>query len=154
MSAKLLRDPVCFLALGGGSGLAPRAPGTFGTLPAVPLVLWLQTVPVEVYAVVVAVMAAAGVPLCAVAEKKLNRRDHPAIVWDEITGFTAAMLFAPAGLAWLAAGFVLFRAVDIFKPWPINVVNAKMHGGAGIMADDLLAAAVKGVVLFAAGAGW
>ena len=143
----MLRDPACFLALGAGSGLAPRAPGTCGTLAAVPLVLWLQTLPPAGYAAALAVMTVAGVGLCARAAAKLRRHDHPAIVWDEITGFALTMFALPTGWGWLAAGFVLFRIFDIVKPWPIARVDARVRGGVGIMGDDLLAGLYANLVL-------
>ena len=81
--------------------------------------------------------------------RRLGEHDHPGIVWDEIVGFLAMMLVAPTGWSWIAAGFVLFRVFDIFKPWPIRDLDHRIRGGLGIMLDDMLAAAYAAVGLFA-----
>lgn len=143
MSAKvsqhLLRHPFGFLALGFGSGLAPRAPGTAGTLAAIPLYLFLQDLPLVIYLPVVAVLVLAGIAICSHAARRLGVHDHPAIVWDEIAGYLVTMIHAPRGWEWVAAGFVLFRLFDIAKPWPIRWFDRHVHGGLGIMLDDLVA---------------
>ncbi len=141
------RDPVQLAACGFGSGLAPVAPGTFGTLVALPLWWLLQPLPLAAYLAVVALLAAVGVWLCGRAAAALGVHDHPAIVWDEIVGYLVAMSAAPAGWLPMLLGFALFRAFDILKPWPIRTVDRRVHGGLGIMLDDLLAGAFAGVVL-------
>ncbi len=141
------RDPVQLAACGFGSGLAPVAPGTFGTLVALPLWWLLQPLPLAAYLAVVALLAAVGVWLCGRAAAALGVHDHPAIVWDEIVGYLVAMTAAPAGWVPMLLGFALFRAFDILKPWPIRTVDRRVHGGLGIMLDDLLAGAFAGVVL-------
>ena len=148
-AARVLRDPVLFLAFGFGSGLAPKAPGTFGTLAAVPLYLLLSTLPAPVFLAAVLAVALAGIWICGRAAQKLGIHDHPGIVWDEFAGFLVAMIPAGGGWAGLVAGFVLFRLFDIWKPWPIRVADRKVGGGLGIMLDDLLAgaAAAAGVAL-------
>lgn len=146
-SAALLRHPVHFLALGFGSGLAPRAPGTFGTLAALPLYLLLAALPWPVYLAVVAALAVVGVALCAHTARALGEHDHPAIVWDEIVGYLLTMTAAPAGWPWWLAGFALFRFFDILKPWPIRWADRRVHGGLGIMLDDLLAGAMAWLLL-------
>jgi phosphatidylglycerophosphatase A len=137
--ACLLRDPGHFLALGFGSGLAPWAPGTFGTLAAVPVFLLLAPLPLYAYLLAVAAASVAGVYLCGRTARALGVHDHPGIVWDEVAGFLLTMAFAPPGWTWVVAGFVCFRLFDILKPWPIRVLDRKVHGGLGIMVDDLLA---------------
>ena len=136
----LLSSPAAFLALGGGAGLVPRAPGTAGSLLAIPLVLMLQGLPFGWQIAVWAAMCVAGVWLCDRAGKALGEPDHPAIVWDEICGTTIVLLLAPPGLGWMLAGFLAFRAFDIAKPWPINIIDRRFANGAGAMGDDLLAA--------------
>jgi phosphatidylglycerophosphatase A len=127
------------LALGFGSGLARRAPGTFGTLVGVPLVLLGQWLGPFAFALLLLGGFALGVWVCQRVGERLGVSDHGAIVWDEIIGFGLAMLLAPPGWGWLLAGFVLFRLLDIAKPWPIGWVDRKLKGGLGVMADDLIA---------------
>jgi len=128
-----------WLAFGFGSGLAPRAPGTFGTLAAVPLYLLLQPLPLTAYLGVVVVMSLLGIHLCGHAARRLGVHDHPGIVWDEFAGYLLTMAAAPAGWLWVVAGFALFRLFDIWKPWPIHIADHKVQGGLGIMVDDLIA---------------
>ncbi len=142
-----LSDPVHFLALGFGSGLAPRAPGTFGTLAAIPVYLLLAGLPLWGYLVVTAIVCTAGIWICDRAARDFGVHDHPAIVWDEIAGFLVTMIAAPAGLIWIAAGFLLFRFFDIVKPWPIGLLDRRVQGGLGIMLDDLLAGVYAAIVL-------
>jgi len=140
-----LKNPVHLLAFGFGSGVAPKAPGTWGTLVAVPLFLLLQDLPLLAYLVVTVIVTLVGVWLCDVTAKELGVHDHPGIVWDEIAGYLITMIAAPAGWPWLVAGFVLFRLFDILKPWPIHAIDRGVDGGLGIMLDDVLA----GVMAFA-----
>ena len=155
VTAKLLRDPVHFLALGFGAGLSPVAPGTAGTLVGVLIDPLLRPLGLELRVVVVAVMAVAGVWICEASARRLGVHDHPAIVWDEIVGYLALMLLLPAGWPWALAGFAVFRLFDIWKPWPIRQLDHAVPGGLGIMLDDIAAAAwgalVMVAVLFAAG---
>jgi len=127
------------LALGFGAGLAPHAPGTAGT--AVGVLLWipLGPLPPEWYLAAVAAVVLAGIPLCGAAARRLGAHDHPAIVWDEIAGYLVTMTAAPPGWPWAVAGFALFRAFDVLKPWPVRTVDRRVAGGLGIMLDDLLA---------------
>ena len=133
------RDPVHVLAFGFGAGAVPKAPGTAGTLVAVPLWLLASGLPPWAYVGLTAAAFAAGVWLCGRAAADLGVHDHPGIVWDEIVGFLVTMTAAPAGPIWVATGFVLFRGFDILKPWPINRLDARVRGGLGIMVDDLVA---------------
>jgi len=140
-SAALLRQPVHLLALGFGAGLVPRAPGTAGTLLAV-LPVWLTgSWPLAARFGLIVALFGLGVWICGESARRLQRHDHPAIVWDEVVGFMATCLVLPAHPLWLAAAFVLFRVFDILKPWPIRDLDHRLHGGMGIMLDDLLAAA-------------
>jgi len=147
LSPRLLRDPVHFLALGFGAGLAPWAPGTAGTVVGVLLDPLLRPLGLELRALAVALMFGAGVWLCGESARRLGVHDHPAIVWDEIVGYLALMLLAPAGWEWALAGFVVFRFFDIVKPWPIRQLDHGVAGGLGIMVDDIMAAAWGAVVL-------
>ncbi|MDH0447699.1 phosphatidylglycerophosphatase A [Shewanella sp. GD04112] len=152
LSRLSLKNPIHFLALGFGSGLAAKAPGTFGTLAAVPLYLLLAQLPLSWYLVVTLVCVLAGIYICDKAAKDMGVHDHGAIVWDEVAGLLITMIAAPAGVLWLVVGFVLFRLFDIIKPWPIRWLDAKVEGGFGIMIDDVLAGifALIGVQVLAA----
>lgn len=140
-----LSDPVQFLALGFGSGLSPKAPGTFGTLAAIPLFLLLSQLPVSQYMAVLSVMALFGIHICGYTAKAVGVDDHPAIVWDEIVGFMITMIMVPVSVTTIVVGFALFRFFDIVKPWPISAVDKKIHSGFGIMLDDIIA----GIMAFA-----
>jgi len=136
-----LRQPIQFLALGFGSGLAPKAPGTFGTLAAVPvflLLIMLMPTPLP-YAIAVIIMGLAGIYICGKTADDVGVHDHPAIVWDEFVGFFITMFMVPVSWQSILVGFLLFRVFDILKPWPISFIDKKMTGGAGIMFDDVLA---------------
>lgn len=139
LSRLSLKNPIHFLALGFGSGLAAKAPGTFGTLAAVPLYLLMAQLPLSWYLAVTLVCVLAGIYICDKAAKDMGVHDHGAIVWDEVAGLLITMIAAPAGVLWLVVGFVLFRLFDIIKPWPIRWLDAKVEGGFGIMIDDVLA---------------
>lgn len=146
-SVRLLRHPVHLLALGFGTGLSPRAPGTAGTLVGVMLYLGLQHLPLVYYIGITLILFAAGVWICNEAARRLGVHDHPAIVWDEVVGYLVAMIAAPAGWAWILLGFVLFRLFDIWKPWPIGWLDRRVRGGLGIMLDDVLAGVFALVVI-------
>ena len=134
-----LRNPIQFLALGFGSGLAPKAPGTFGTLAAVPLFFLLTLLSPVLYALSVILMTLAGFYICGKAANDVGVHDHPAIVWDEFVGFFITILMIPVSWQSVLVGFVLFRFFDIVKPWPISFVDKKVAGGFGIMIDDVIA---------------
>jgi len=132
-------NPLLLLACGLGSGAARFAPGTFGTLVAIPLYWFMQPLSILYYALITLVLFLLGIGLCGYAARKLGVHDHPGIVWDEIVGYLITMFMAPAGLMWIIIGFALFRLFDIWKPWPISWLDAKVSGGFGIMIDDVLA---------------
>lgn len=136
---QVLTNPDYFFAFGFGSGLARKAPGTFGTMAAIPVYWLIQDLSWPLYAIWLVVTFALGVYWCDRASKQLGVHDHGGIVWDEFVGYWITMFFAPAGWGWMLAGFVLFRFFDILKPWPINWLDRKVDGGLGIMVDDVLA---------------
>lgn len=139
-----------FLAFGFGTGLARKAPGTWGTLAGlafVPVLQWLA-LPIALAIIVFATLF--GVWLCGKVAKDLGVHDHGGIVWDEIVGIWLTLILLPAHWTWWLAGFVVFRLFDILKPWPISVLDRKVSGGLGIMLDDLLAAVLAAVVLLCA----
>lgn len=140
----LLRHPAHYLALGFGSGLLPKAPGTAGSLAAIPLfLLFTSTTPPPLPWVLVAVMLlfVLGIWCCDVTGKDLGVADHGSIVWDEMVAMWLILAFIPRTLSSYAAAFVLFRLFDIWKPFPIRQCDASLKGGFGVMFDDLLAAA-------------
>ena len=142
-------DPVHFFAFGFGAGLAPVAPGTFGTVVGVLIGLGLTPLGFVPRLLLVAGICVVGVWLCGESARRLGEHDHPGIVWDEIAGYLLAMLAAPPGWPWILAGFCLFRLFDIWKPWPIRDLDHSLGGGIGIMLDDLVAGAYAAVVLLA-----
>lgn len=150
-----LRRPLHLLALGFGLGLAPRAPGTFGTLAALPLVAVLYPAPAWLGLLAVAAAVLAGVAICGRAADDAGVHDHPAIVWDEVAGYLVATLPLILGGVWLhpvldaAVLFLLFRLLDAVKPGPIGWLDRRLHGGLGIMADDVAAGAVAAVLWWA-----
>lgn len=154
--ADLRRQPVHFLAFGFGSGLAPHAPGTFGTVAAIPLFCLLAPLSVPVYLGACLLVAIVGVWICDRSSRLLGVHDHPGIVWDEISGYLITMipvmLAQPDTLAgwalWIGLGFAFFRLFDVLKPWPISWLDRRVSGGLGIMADDWLAGVDAAVVLY------
>jgi len=142
-----LADVRHFLALGLGAGLAPKAPGTVGTLVAVPLYLLLQGLTLWAYLLLLVLAFLLGVWLCGVTARNLGVHDHPGIVWDEFIGYWLTMAAAPQGWQWVLLGFVLFRLFDIVKPWPIRQADRRLGGGFGIMFDDVLAGIYAWLVL-------
>lgn len=136
----LLRHPAHFLAFGFGTGLSPVAPGTVGTLAGFPLYFLLRGLDPLAYFAVVALLYAAGIWFCEVAGKALGVPDHGGIVWDEIVALLLVLPFAPQTLPGYGAAFGLFRLFDIWKPFPIGAIDRRVHGGFGVMLDDLLAA--------------
>lgn len=141
------RDPAHLLAFGFGAGLAPRAPGTVGTLLAVPVYALMQLLSQPMYLAVAAMLFGIGIVACARAARDLGAHDHPGIVWDEVVGYLITMAFVPSGVVFAVCGFVLFRVMDILKPWPIGWIDRRVHGGFGIMLDDAMAGVYAGIVL-------
>jgi len=145
---RTLRDPVQLVALGFGTGLAPRAPGTFGSLLAIVPAWWCFTLPLSWRVAIVVALVAIGVWICGESARRLGVHDHSAIVFDEIAGLMATSLATPARTVfWFALTFVFFRVFDILKPWPIREVDHRMRGGAGIILDDLMAAFYAAICL-------
>lgn len=136
---ELLKRPVCFLGLGFGSGLAPKAPGTFGTLAAIPIYCLMQDLPLAIYLALTVFAFVVGIWICQQSADWLEKDDPSAVVWDEIVGYLVTMIVAPSGWQWMVIGFVLFRFFDILKPWPISYADKNLHGGLGIMVDDVIA---------------
>ena len=136
-----------WLALGLGSGLAPKAPGTFGTLAAVPLVVILSFFSSWVVIGFLLVLSLLAVYVCQVVTNDIGVEDHGSIVIDEVVGFAITMWAVPLDFIDLCVGFALFRLFDIVKPWPIRWFDRNIHGGLGIMLDDIVAGILACAVL-------
>ncbi|NQX88562.1 MAG: phosphatidylglycerophosphatase A [Halioglobus sp.] len=139
MTPNLLRHPAQFLAFGFGSGLSPVAPGTVGTIVAVPIYFLVAHWGLFYYTLFICLGIGIGIWVCGVASRQLDLHDHPGIVWDEFVGYWITMWAVPVGWQWAVAGFLIFRFLDIVKPWPIGLFDKKVSGGLGIMMDDVLA---------------
>ena len=133
------RNPLYFIAFGFGSGAAPFAPGTFGTLMAIPFYLVLSLLPLGAYLLFVLLFIIFSSWLCERLSNATQTQDHPGMCIDEFAGFFVTMIAAPAGWMWIVAGFLLFRIFDIWKPWPISYADENIHGGFGMVFDDVLA---------------
>jgi phosphatidylglycerophosphatase A len=152
---KLMREPVHLIAFGFGSGLSPWAPGTMGTLVAIPIVLFVMQFGSAAHLGFAIFASLFGIYVCGESARRLDVHDHPGIVWDEIAGFAITMLTVPANSAgggsqliyWTVAGFTLFRLLDIWKPWPIREADHSLRGGLGIMLDDILAGIFAAAIL-------
>ncbi len=137
----MLSHPAHMLSLGFGSGLARKAPGTFGTLVAFPISWYLTQHLTDAFFLFALIWAyAVGVWVCGITGKALGESDHSGIVWDEIVAFVLVLFFTPPGWEWSLLAFALFRFFDIIKPQPIRYFDANLKGGQGVMFDDLLAA--------------
>ncbi len=147
---EIAKNPLYFLAFGLGSGFMPFMPGTFGTILGVlvygifnyfnwPQVVLLLTIFTGFFL---------GIYICGKTAKACEYHDHPGIVFDEVIGYLVAMLYVPYG-SWvnIILGFILFRIFDIVKPWPIKQIDQTVHGGFGIMLDDILAGVYANIVL-------
>jgi phosphatidylglycerophosphatase A len=130
---------VVVLAVGFGAGRCPVAPGTCGTIAALPIYYLIRDLPLAWYLGFTASSFLAGIAICGAGARSLGAKDPPSIVWDEWVGLLVALTGAPRDWAWVIAGVVSFRLFDIAKPWPVGLAERKLSGGFGIMADDLLA---------------
>ena len=136
---RLLATPSGFIALGMGSGLSPFAPGTAGSLAALPMAWYLKLLPLPHYALIVLLATLLGFYVCDVVGKALKVHDHGAIVWDEFCGLWLGLMLIPRHWLWLVIGFFLFRLFDIVKPWPARWFDRHMSNGVGVMLDDIAA---------------
>lgn len=161
----ILTSPVHLLAFGLGSGLSPKAPGTVGTLAAVPFAWVMLQWPLG-WALGVIVMAALlGIYLCGESARRLGVHDHGGIVFDEFVGYWISCLplmpavlglsgFAGSEALGLLLAFALFRFFDVLKPWPISWLDRHVDGGLGIMVDDLLAGLFAALAFIAGSQAW
>lgn len=144
---RVWQNPAYFIAFGFGSGLMSFAPGTWGTLAAFPLYILLVSFHWYSYLFIVVLALMLGIWVCDIVSRDLGVHDYKGIVWDEVVGYLLTMYLAPPGFYWMILGFVLFRVFDIWKPYPIRYIDQKIHGGLGIMLDDVAAAVPAWVLM-------
>ena len=137
--AKVWKDPLYFIAFGFGIGCVPFAPGTFATLLAIPFYLLIRPLPLFFYLVFVLAFIIASSWISDKVSREIGEHDHPGMCIDEFAGFFVTMINAPPGIGWIIFGFLLFRLFDIWKPWAIRVIDEKVHGGFGMVLDDIVA---------------
>jgi len=144
----ILQNSWLFLAFGFGSGLVKKAPGTCGTLAAIPIYLLLAQTPFWFYSISTIIVTLVGIKICDTAADLLGEHDFNGIVWDEIAGYLITMWFVTLSFWNVLAGFLLFRFFDILKPFPIKWIDKHVQGGFGIMLDDVLAGIFAGGILW------
>lgn len=140
LSWRHARDPAVAVCCGFGSGFLPKAPGTWGS--GLALILWwfvLAHLALWLQVLVCAVVFAVAIVLIDGLQRRYGVSDDPAIVVDEFVGLWVALLGVPAHWPWVVVGFVAFRLFDMLKPGPIGLLDARVHGGFGVMLDDLVA---------------
>lgn len=136
----MLQHPAHVLALGFGTGLAKKAPGTIGTILGLPFFWLIANQSILIQLSIISVLFILGVYICSITGKNLGVADHGGIVWDEIVAMMLVLTFTPLTALWWLVAFGLFRLFDIWKPFPIKQCDAKLKHGFGVMFDDLLAA--------------
>jgi phosphatidylglycerophosphatase A len=145
---KVWQSPYYFIGFGFGTGLAPIAPGTWGTVAAIPIYLLINHFPWWLYLSIVMIGFILGVVASDKISNELGVHDYGGIVWDEVIGFLITMFLIPPQLVWIIMGFILFRIFDIWKPFPIKKIEKKVQGGLGVMLDDVLAAIYAWLILY------
>ena len=148
LTRKVFQDPHYFTAFGFGSGLLAPAPGTWGTLAAIPLYLLMTDLSAYSYMTICILAFAYGCWACHKVSTELQVHDYKGIVWDEVVGYWLTMFLIPYSISALVLGFFLFRFFDILKPPPIRWIDKHVHGGIGIMLDDVLAAVPAWLILY------
>ena len=134
-----LKSPIQFIASGFGSGSSPIAPGTMGTVMAIPLWMLFSLLSPPLYIGMLIITTLFGIYICGAASKELGVHDHGGIVWDEFVGYWITMFLIPLTFWNIVIGFLLFRLFDILKPWTISAIDRRVKGGFGIMIDDIIA---------------
>ena len=134
-----LTNPIHFLALGFGSGLIPKAPGTFGSMAALPLIFVCSLLSLSIYFTMTVIACVLGIYICGKTAEDMQVHDHGAIVWDEIAGMLCVVIAIPFSWDTALLGFILFRWLDIQKPLLIGWIDKRFTDGLGIMLDDIVA---------------
>ena len=152
----MLKKIFLFIAQGFGTGLAPAAPGTFGSLLGIPAYFIIQLFNGQTQIILVAALIAIAVITAHIGARLLQKEDPGSIVIDEIAGQVLTLWGVEFTLVNIIAGFILFRFFDILKPYPIKILEKKVPGGAGIVADDLMAGVYARIImlLFVMGYGY
>jgi phosphatidylglycerophosphatase A len=145
--SSIWKNPWHFIAFGFGTGTIPVAPGTFGTLIAIPFYLFLTAYSPTTYIILTIAISVFSIWLCNKVSQEINVHDHQGMCIDEIVGYLVTMIGAPYGWRWILLGFVLFRIFDIWKPWPIRQVDAQVTGGLGMILDDVLAGVYSLIII-------
>lgn len=141
------QNPLYFIAFGFGSGALPYAPGTWGTLIAIPFYLAIQTLPLTIYLLITLAVIIGSIWLCDKISEEIKIHDHPSMCLDEIVGFLVTMIGIPAQLSWIILGFLLFRLFDIWKPQPVRYIDKNVGGGLGMILDDIIAGIYACIIL-------
>lgn len=144
----VFEKPLYFIAFGFGVGIIPFAPGTFGTLFAAFLYSLLPILSFSSHLIITVFITIISIFICDKVSREIELHDHPGMCLDEFPGFFVSMLFAPAGWVGLISAIILFRIFDIIKPWPINWIDKNVHGGFGMVLDDVLAGVYVSVIFF------
>jgi phosphatidylglycerophosphatase A len=134
-----LTNPIHFLALGFGSGLIPKAQGTFGSMAALPLIFVCSLLSLSIYFTMTVIACVLGIYICGKTAEDMQVHDHGAIVWDEIAGMLCVFIAIPFSWDTALLGFILFRWLDIQKPLLIGWIDKRFTDGLGIMLDDIVA---------------
>lgn len=144
---KVFTRPHWFIAYGFGSGLSPWVPGTVGTAMGILLWIPLSWLPEWLYLVTVTGICFIGIHVSDRVSREMGESDPGAIVIDEIAGILITLFLIPQVWYWILAAFLLFRLLDIIKPWPIGLLDRQLKGGLGIMLDDLLAGFIALIII-------
>jgi phosphatidylglycerophosphatase A len=141
------KNPWHFIAFGFGTGAIPIAPGTFGTLIAIPFYLYLSTFSHTFYLICTFLVTLFSIWLCEKLSREMQVDDHQGMCIDEFVGYLVTMYGAPYGWGWILFGVILFRIFDIWKPWPIRQIDTHVKGGFGMILDDVVAGVFSLVII-------
>lgn len=140
-------SPRYFIGFGFGSGAFPFAPGTAGTVVAAIFYLGLRELPLSAYLAFTLIFSLFSIWLLDQLSREIQINDHPGMCLDEFAGYFVSMINAPRGFGWIVLGFVLFRLFDIWKPWPIRWLDEHVHGGFGMVIDDVAAGVLTFLII-------